>query len=580
MGYIGMNAGEIRKLIHPRQTPRFYMALFFSVILSLLLVVATIFTFGILLAYALILVFFVWIALNVMYAMFLANTIKVSDRNYPDIARLVELTKQEIGLSKPVDIFVYQAGEFNAFFRRFFSRRAIFINSELLETGVTQVELKWIIARFVGQVKTKHMLGPIAWIISLAQRLLIFNLFILPYERATAYTGDRIALASIGGDISSAVSAMNKLLVGRSMGYSIDPSGVIDQNKSVKGSFFAFLARLGSNLPHTLPRYVDLIRFSASAFPRQFRFFAAENPSLQPLVDTSSSTALIDTSTPTASAATGSRPAAAAPINEAAAALEGDSHWGVIALPFIVLGVRRILDNILNGMGMYGNFGLERGIGWWIVYYLIVAIPFLIAFVGYARKPINLPNRNVLFGVLAAVLLFPVSLSSNYLSFTTFPVAFDAIVTLDLFHPVIYLDGLQNILLEQSSTDVVLLIVIVVMLFVLREIAFRGYLVGSMKRNGAGVVKIAAMNGVAEVALILIANLIFIAFFMWREITSGYFFPDELIRNLGFYFQSLPRDIVATLIFATSMMAIRLISGRMWLNMIVAGLVGLLAMLS
>jgi hypothetical protein len=117
-------------------------------------------------------------------------------------------------------------------------------------------------------------------LIRLAQRLLVLNFFLLPYERAMVYTGDRVALAVINGDIGTAVSAMQKLIVGRELGYSINPAGIVEQHRRVKGSLFAFLARLSMSFPHTTARFVDLIAFAQQKFPEQYARFVAENPSL------------------------------------------------------------------------------------------------------------------------------------------------------------------------------------------------------------------------------------------------------------------------------------------------------------
>lgn len=276
-----VTAEEFRECRHPRQSARFWLALVFAIILSLLALLAVVGTFGLLLIYALLIVFLVWIGVNIGYANFLANSVRVSSRNYPRLLGILEEMKERIALDKPVEMFVYQQGEFNAYFQRFFARRAIFLNSELLESGVSDDELRWLIGRFVGQVKARHKLGIWNWLIALAERLIIFNLFIYPFVRATAYTGDRIALASIDGDITTVISVMNKLLVGRGVGYSIDPAGILEQNRYVKRSFFAFLARIFQPLPHTLPRYVDIIGFAARRYPEKFMQFAAENPSFQ-----------------------------------------------------------------------------------------------------------------------------------------------------------------------------------------------------------------------------------------------------------------------------------------------------------
>ncbi len=201
--------------------------------------------------------------------------------NYPRIYRIGEDLKAAIGYKKKVDIFVYEQGNFNAYLLKFFfHRRAVFLNSELLEAGVTDDELRWLIGRFIGYLRARRQAGFWGWTIRAAQHLLVFNLFLLPYERALVYTGDRIALAVITGDITSAISAMQKIFVGRQLGYSVNPNGLVDQHRLVKGSIFAFFARLSSGFPHMTARYVDLIGFAKERFPAQFERFEAENPGL------------------------------------------------------------------------------------------------------------------------------------------------------------------------------------------------------------------------------------------------------------------------------------------------------------
>ena len=266
-------------LKHPLQPRRFALALFFSLILfpliALGLIVGTVFVVVPLIGFSL------WMIGRILFARFMGNSILVSELNYPRVHNLGEDLRARIGYKKPVNIFVYEQGNFNAYLMKFFFyRRAVFLNSELLEAGVTDDELRWLIGRFVGYLRARRQAGFWGWTIRAAQPLLIFNFFLLPYERALVYTGDRIALAVINGDISSAIAAMQKLLVGRQLGYSVNPNGLLDQHRKVKGSLFAFLARVGTAFPHTTARYVDLIEFAKERFPEQFQRFDAQNPGL------------------------------------------------------------------------------------------------------------------------------------------------------------------------------------------------------------------------------------------------------------------------------------------------------------
>jgi len=266
-------------LKHPLQRRRFALALFFALILFPLIAAALV--PGTVVLVVRFLAFLLWLAGRVLFARFMGNSILVSELNYPRIHNIGEDLKTIIGYKKTVNVFVYEQGNFNAYLMKFFFyRRAVFLNSELLEAGVTDDELRWLIGRFIGYLRARRQAGFWGWTIRAAQHLLVFTPFLLPYERALVYSGDRIALAVINGDISTAVSAMQKLLVGRQLGYSVNPSGLVDQHRLVKGSFFAFFARLWMAFPHMTARYVDLIGFAKERYPEQFARFEAENPGL------------------------------------------------------------------------------------------------------------------------------------------------------------------------------------------------------------------------------------------------------------------------------------------------------------
>lgn len=268
-------------LEHPLQRRRFVLALIFALLLFPLIAVGLI--FGTIVLIVPLFGFLLWVSGRVLYARFLGNSILVSNLNYPRIHLIGEELKTMIGYKKPVNIFVYEQGNFNAYLIKFiFFRKAVFLNSELLEAGVSDDELRWLIGRFIGYLRARQQAGFWGWTIRAAEKLLIFNLFLLPYERAMVYTGDRIALAVISGDISCAVSVMQKLFVGRQLGYSLNPGGIIDQQRQVKGSVFAFLARIATTFPPMTSRYVDLIIFAKSYYPAQYARFDGENPGIPP----------------------------------------------------------------------------------------------------------------------------------------------------------------------------------------------------------------------------------------------------------------------------------------------------------
>jgi hypothetical protein len=264
--------------MYPCQNRRFYLALVCSIVLFPLVAAGLI--LGMVAFVVPLVALAVWIGMRVFFAYMLGNSVLVSDQNYPRVYAITEEIKAKMGYAKPIYVFVFEQGSFNAYMRHFFLRRAIFLNSELLQDGVSDPELRWLIGRFVGYMRARKQAGFLGWVIRAAQKLLIFDFFILPYERAMVYTGDRLALAEVDGDVVSATSAMQKLLVGRELGYSINPEGLIAQHRQIKGSFFGFLARIGRAFPHATARYVDLMLFARAFFPEQFKVFESENPGL------------------------------------------------------------------------------------------------------------------------------------------------------------------------------------------------------------------------------------------------------------------------------------------------------------
>ena len=265
-------------IAYPHQKRRFYLALVFSVLLFPLIAIAMV--AGTVFLIVPLIALLIWLGARTFFAYLVGNSVLVSSLNYPRVAEMTEQLKQAIGYDKRVYVFVNESSSFNAFLSFMFFRRAIFLNSELLQKGMSDEEIAWLIGRFIGYLRARRQDGVLGMLIRAASYLVIFNFFLLPYERAMVYTGDRLATTAIKGNISCAVSAMQKLFVGRELGYSINPEGIIEQQRLIRGTFFGFVSRMATPFPHMTSRYVDVMVFSKAHFPEQFARFDAENPGL------------------------------------------------------------------------------------------------------------------------------------------------------------------------------------------------------------------------------------------------------------------------------------------------------------
>ena len=273
-----LSLDTVKACRHPRLPGRYILAIVCTVLfLPVIALIAVFGTISLILFWVLL---FLWVSREAVFAYCIGNILMVSEYNYPRIANLSNEIKEVMGVNKDIHIFVYENSSFNAFASILFFRRAIFLNSEILEHGVSDDEVRMLVGRFIGYWRVQQDLGVVGWFVRMMSRTGVLTLLILPFERAMVYTGDRLGLAAINGDISAACSLMQKLMVGRSLGYSINPLGVIEQASKIKGSIFAFLARLPMAFPHTVTRYVDLIAFAKRQFPDQYVHFEVSNPGL------------------------------------------------------------------------------------------------------------------------------------------------------------------------------------------------------------------------------------------------------------------------------------------------------------
>ena len=265
---------ELQALLHPTEESRFDLALFvtFPVISIGLLVISS--TIPFVLGYLTLLVFVVWVGMQIAKASLTANAVKVSPVSFPEIYAIHEDVCRLLSYDKPVDIYIVGEGTVNAFLARFFRTKFIVLNSELVEDMIqpgSRLQLKWVIARFVGSLKVKHdKLLFFRIIIESLEKLQIFNVFLLPYERAVQYSGDQIGLA-VCDDLNQSMVAFQKFMVGNALSRHVRLEGVLAQEQEME--FFAGVARSFSSHPHVVDRYVNLLRFAEQHYPDLYHSF-------------------------------------------------------------------------------------------------------------------------------------------------------------------------------------------------------------------------------------------------------------------------------------------------------------------
>ena len=269
-----MTDQDIKALLHPKEHRYFILSLVALIPIALIIVALVIGTFGAILLFFALAYFGIWFGQKLLRTWYLAHSARVDEHSFPGVHRIVEEVKAELGYEKPIETFVVEEGSFNCLLMPFFQRKILIIHTGLLEEHVTGTEVKWVVARFVGSLRAKSFrLSILQALISTSEKFFFLNLLLYPYERAVVKSGDRLGLAVIDGDITSAVSAMNRLCVGARCASQISLTGIARQEKDMEG-FFGFVVRVFSSHPPLVHRYRELLNFARQTYPHRLNEFS------------------------------------------------------------------------------------------------------------------------------------------------------------------------------------------------------------------------------------------------------------------------------------------------------------------
>lgn len=227
-------------------------------------------------------IFFLWFSIQIMKARFIGNAVRVSEYNFKEIHDILNSVKRSLNYPEDIEVYIVEEGEYNALLKLFWRDKVIVLHTELVETlyvskssnelsdaGYSQIT--WIIARFVGALRSKQaQISVFIAFMSILQKFQIMNLLVLPYERATQYTGDQIGLA-ICGDLENTIAAYHKFFVGSSLYNRVQPRGLVQQANQLNYNFFGFISRIISTHPHNTDRYLNLLAFAKANYPDEFK---------------------------------------------------------------------------------------------------------------------------------------------------------------------------------------------------------------------------------------------------------------------------------------------------------------------
>lgn len=209
-----------------------------------------------------------WITWMMLMGNLLGNSIRVGDRQYPQLHELVVRASELLRITPPTVLILQGHGVFELYVARHFSRRGLLLITsnmldDLTERGSSR-ELMFFIGRQLGLIATgyfdfwfvKHVLGSTMWLLHLA------------WTRRCHLTADRLGLL-VCGDAQAAEQALLIITAGTAMAANTNIQAVREQRAEVFSSFWAWIALGVSSYPLMVDRIIRLREFAAEAAQRR-----------------------------------------------------------------------------------------------------------------------------------------------------------------------------------------------------------------------------------------------------------------------------------------------------------------------
>ena len=274
---VPMGPLDVRALLHPAEHSRLLIALSSSAVVFGFAAMAVYATGGwaVLAELAGVLAAFgglVWLSLQIMRSRLLGGAVRVTETTLPELQAVFDEVRTRLNYQQHVDVYLLDKVDGGSVMTSYLGTRLILIEGGLVAEllgAEHHAELTYLIGRHIGQLKARHQrLLPILLALSLVDSLKFLQLFLAPYYRATAKSGDQIAAACCG-DIGATAAMMNRLLAGKELGPRLAINGVLEQAAIVRRRWLPRLAQLFMSEPHATNRYLNLLAFFARVTPRE-----------------------------------------------------------------------------------------------------------------------------------------------------------------------------------------------------------------------------------------------------------------------------------------------------------------------
>ena len=209
-----------------------------------------------LLAILILLPFMLMAAVYLYYAQYRANSIRITEKNFPEIYAVVEDYSRRLGLKKTPKVYLTQEnGLLNAFSTFILRRQYVVLLADLFEVAYLEhhdlESIKFIIAHEMSHIRLRHATFSYQISILFANYIPILSSTL---SRAREYSCDRVAQHLVG---VSGVELMLALIVGKHLYKKVDVEDYVKHCHETRG-FFVFVLNMLSTHP-IMPKRIQAL---------------------------------------------------------------------------------------------------------------------------------------------------------------------------------------------------------------------------------------------------------------------------------------------------------------------------------
>ncbi|MBQ3601824.1 MAG: M48 family metallopeptidase [Lachnospiraceae bacterium] len=185
---------------------------------------------------AIAMIFILPLALNVYYQKYRTMSIRITEKNFPEIYERVQLYAKRLDMKKVPEVYIIQQnGILNAFSSFIVRKQYIEIYADIFEVAYREHEdldaISFILAHEMAHIKYKH--ATFGYTVKILYARLV-PILASTASRAREYSCDRLAQKVTGVD---GVDAMFSLIAGKHLYKMVDKEDYLEYAKGVKGFF-------------------------------------------------------------------------------------------------------------------------------------------------------------------------------------------------------------------------------------------------------------------------------------------------------------------------------------------------------